>query len=215
MNQIILMDGGSTDGTVEYALEHGYEVHVQKQKGLRLGFKELYPKITGDIIITFSPDGNSIPELLPALIQKMKEGYDMTVVSRYLGEAKSYDDTPITRLGNFLFTKIINILFGGKYTDALVLYRAYKKKVPKDLRILDDRSELYERLIGKFISWEPQLSVRCAEHKMWVCEIPGDEPPRISADNEKGGVFLPVSKIHHFKSGFACLYMFCDEFLRK
>ena len=56
---------------------------------------------------TFSPDGNSIPELIPNLISKMKEDHDMVIVSRYLDDAKSDDDDIITRFGNWLFTKTI------------------------------------------------------------------------------------------------------------
>ena len=107
-DQILIVDGGSTDGTIEYALENGYEVHKQVQVGIRLGLLEAYEKIIGDIVITFSPDGNSIPEIIPDLIGKLKEGYDMVIVSRYLGYAQSYDDTFVSRLGNWSFTKIIN-----------------------------------------------------------------------------------------------------------
>lgn len=65
LHQIIIVDGGSTDGTIEYAREMGYEVYLQKEPGIRLGLIENYPNIKGDIIITFSPDGNSVPEEIP------------------------------------------------------------------------------------------------------------------------------------------------------
>ena len=214
VDQILMIDGGSTDGSVEYALEHGCEVHRQTQRGLRLAYIEAYEKIKGDVIVTFSPDGNSIPELLPALIDEMRKSHDMVIVSRYMPGATSYDDTPMTRLGNRAFTWIINILFGARYTDALVLYRAYRRSLPLELKITQIRSPRYEWWIGRFISWEPQLSVRCGKRRLTVGEIPGDEPRRIG-DEERGRVLLPSSRIHHFKSGLACLYMFLDEFLRR
>ena len=214
IDQILVIDGGSSDGTVEYALEHGCEVHRQIQPGLRLAYIEAYEKIKGDVIVTFSPDGNSVPEVLPALIQEMTKGYDMVIVSRYLREATSYDDTALTRLGNHVFTGIVNLLFGTRYTDAMVMYRAYKRSVPNDLGITRVRSPRYERLIGRYISWEPSLSVRCGKRKLKIAEIPGDEPRRIG-DEERGRVLLPSSRIQHFKPGLACLYMFLDEFLRR
>jgi glycosyltransferase involved in cell wall biosynthesis len=44
-DQIIILDGGSTDGTIEYAREHGYTVHVQKEPGIRQGYGEVLPMI--------------------------------------------------------------------------------------------------------------------------------------------------------------------------
>lgn len=84
-DELIIVDGGSTDGTLEYCRENNYFVFVQKRPGIRNAYMEALEYITGDIIITFSPDGNSIPELIPLLIEKIKEGYDMVIVSRYLG----------------------------------------------------------------------------------------------------------------------------------
>ncbi|WP_204105249.1 MULTISPECIES: glycosyltransferase family 2 protein [Spirulina sp. CCY15215] len=184
-DRIIVLDGGSTDGTIEYAKEQGYFVHVQKKRGIRNAYCEVLPYIEGDILITFSPDGNSIPELIPNLIEKMREGYDMVIVSRYLDDAKSEDDDIITAFGNWLFTKTVNILHGGHYTDAMVLYRAYKTKLIKELDLDKDESyNLPENLFQTKISWEPLLSVRAAKRKLKVTEISGDEPPRIGGERK-------------------------------
>ena len=184
-DQIIILDGGSTDGTIEWAREQGYEVYVQKRLGFRHAYNEVLPYVTGDVIITFSPDGNSIPELIPVLIEKMKEGYDMVIVSRYLGSAKSEDDDVVTGFGNWLFTKTVNLLHGGHYTDAMVIYRAYKKQIVYDLELNHDEGyALAEKLFRTRISWEPLLSVRAAKRKLKIAEIPGDEPPRIGGERK-------------------------------
>lgn len=179
-DQLIIIDGGSTDGTIEYARENGYFVYVQKEKGLRQGLREILDMITGDIMITFSPDGNCIPELIPSLIEEMKKDCDMVIVSRYMGKAVSYDDDGITKFGNWMFTAMINILFGGRYTDALGIYRAYKTDIVKRFEIDKDAKILHlaERS-GVLIGWEPKLSIRCAKRKAKVLEIPGDEPARV------------------------------------
>ena len=137
-DQIIVVDGGSTDGTVEWAREHGYFVYEQKERGIRNGYLEVWPLIEGDAVVTFSPDGNSIPEKLPEIIEKMKEGYDMVVASRYLGDAKSDDDDFITGFGNWLFTNTVNFLFRGNYTDAMVIYRAFDKNLIRYLGLDKD-----------------------------------------------------------------------------
>src|SRR2546427_11111896 len=91
VDEIVVVDGHSTDGTVEYCREHGYRVHLQKRPGVENILVETMDVAEGDIIIMFTPDGNSLPEKIPELINKMKEGYDLVIVSRYLPPAKSED----------------------------------------------------------------------------------------------------------------------------
>ena len=113
VDEIIVVDGNSTDGTSEYFESLGFK--VLKQQNLEHGaigaWWEGFEAATGDIIIPFSPDGNSIPEAIPQLISKINEGYDMVIASRYKGDAHSDDDTLMTAFGNKIFTKMINILF--------------------------------------------------------------------------------------------------------
>jgi glycosyltransferase involved in cell wall biosynthesis len=212
-DQIIILDGGSTDGTVEYLQGLGYEVTFQKAVGLRKAFIENYANVKGGIMITFSPDGNSVPELIPDLLAKIREGYDMVIVSRYFGKARSYDDTYITGLANKFFTTTIGLLFGYRYTDAMVIYRAYRREIVEKLDILKLRSDFYEKHIGRYVSWEPQLSIRCAKDGLKISEIGGDEPKRIGDEGNNG--ILPSSRIRHFRVGLACLALIADELLRK
>ncbi|HRZ40804.1 MAG TPA: glycosyltransferase [Candidatus Omnitrophota bacterium] len=178
-DQLLIVDGQSTDGTVEYARQQGYEVVIQQKKGMRHAYMEALPHVRGDVVLTFSPDGNSIPELIPACLDKLKEGYDMVIVSRYKEGAKSYDDDTVTSFGNTLFTTMINLLHGAHYTDAMVIFRAYRKSLIQELDLDKDESyEFEERLFKTNISWEPLLSIRAAKRGLKVAEIPGDEPAR-------------------------------------
>lgn len=203
-DQLLVVDGGSRDGSADYARSLGYEVYLQKEKGLRAAYFEGIDQARGDVVVTFSPDGNSLPERLPDLVAKMREGHDMVIVSRYKDGAKSEDDDVLTGFGNWMFTAVINLFFGGHYTDSLVMFRAYRKGLIGELKLKERIAfmEWGERTLGALSGWEPQLSIRCAKRKRKVDEIPGDEPKRIGGER----------KITPFRSGAVLCLLILWEF---
>jgi hypothetical protein len=119
----------------------------------------------------------------------------MVIASRYLGTAKSEDDSLLTGFGNWLFNRLINSFYSASYTDCMVLYRAWRKALFYELDLDKDESHTPEKWFGTVISIEPLLSIRAAKRKLRVTEIPGDEPPRV------GG----VAKLQPFRWGGAYL----------
>ncbi len=195
VDEIIVVDGGSTDGTVEFCRANGYRVHQQSGKGYGDAMRVGYEMASGDLVIEFPPDGNSLPEKIPDVVNKLKEGYDLVIASRYKGPAKSYDDDFLTSKGNWLFTKMVNLLFGSSYTDVLVGFRGYRRAVFKDLNM--DASGL---------SWSIQMPIKFAKRGLRVSEVPADEPKRI------GG----VRKMRPFKTGWEILtLMLKEQFTKK
>lgn len=184
-HQLLIVDGGSTDGTPEYARANGYQVIDQKSKGVRGAYYEALPHVTGDFIIPMSPDGNCIPEAIPRLTEKMKEGYDMVIASRYGQGASSQDDDLVTGFGNWMFTTMINTLFRGRYTDTMGMYRAWKPSLLSELDLDKDDTFAPEKLVGvSGIGLDPILSIRCLKRKKKITEIPSSEPARIGGERK-------------------------------
>lgn len=189
VDQLIILDGGSTDGTIEWARKQGYEVYVQRNPGFRSAYQEIWPRITGDVVIYFTPDGNSIPQVIPQLLSEMERGYDLVIASRYLDGARSEDDDAVTRFGNWMFRFLANRLLRPRgsawLTDPLVMLRAHRTDLPHRLGL--DRAEPFERLERFFktrVDWIPLMSMRALKYALRWKEIPADEPPRIGGERK-------------------------------
>ena len=192
-DQIIFVDGGSSDGSIEWLKERNFNVIHQKNRGLGNAYLDGLNVLNSDFVITFSPDGNSDPSRLKEMVKVINlNDVDILICSRYLEWAKSYDDNFITGFGNWIFTKTFNILYQQNITDYLVLYRAFKKSIVSELNV----NELS-------IAWQSQLICRAAKANKKILEIPGTEPKRI------GG----VTKVSVVSNGFAELFMIFKEFL--
>lgn len=190
VDEIIVVDGGSTDGTVEFCKSQGYTVFQQKRRGYGAAIREAIEKSTGDLLIEFQPDGNSLPENVPAMVNKLKEGYDFVVGSRYIDGAKSYDDDMLTMIGNRIFTHLTNILFGSSYSDVLIGFRGFRRDAYSKLAMTADGLE-----------WSIQMPIQFRKKRMRVADIPADEPKRI------GG----VRKMKPFKTGWRILKTLIKE----
>ena len=195
-NSIIFVDGGSTDGSKEWLREKNYTVIEQINPGLGNAYLDGLKNTNDEYILTFSPDGNSDPERLAEMINSINQNpnIDILICSRYLEWAKSHDDSFITGIGNWIFTRTFNFLYKQKISDYLVLYRVFKKSLVDELNI----NELS-------IAWQSQLICKAAKAGKIISEIPGIEPKRI------GG----KTKVSIIGNGFAELFMIFKEYFSK
>ena len=188
--EVLLMDGGSTDGTVEFAKKHNIRVISQKGKGRGDAFREGCANATKDVLVFFSPDGNEEPEDIQKLVNKINDGYDMVIATRFSKEGKSDDATPLRRFGNSMFTLLINLFFGVRVTDAVNGFRAIRRPVMNALKTTAHHFEI-----------EIQMTMRCAKKKYRIAEIPTYEHDRI------GG----YSKVNSFKEGLRFIKVILKE----
>jgi glycosyltransferase involved in cell wall biosynthesis len=201
--EIIVVDGHSTDGTPEFCREQGLTVVFQPKTGIPDAEEAGFKVVTADALILFTPDGNSLAEVLPAVCDKLSEGYDIVVASRYAGGARSDDDDFLTALGNRMFTATVNFLFRARFTDVLVGFRAYTADSIRRMRLPEMTEESWFRRKFPLVnSWELAASIRAARLKLKVAEFPADEPKRI------GG----VRKLSIIRNGFGGLSQIIYDF---
>jgi glycosyltransferase involved in cell wall biosynthesis len=173
-DEVIAVDAGSTDGTIEFFKEKGIRVIIQKKQGRGLAFRDALNNTEGDVLIYFSPDGNENPDDIPKLIEKIKEGYDLVIASRFTKNAKSDDsDDPlrIRKFGNRFFTLLVNLFWKAKVTDAINGFRAIKRSALKELN-QDARGHEVEF----------QMTIRAAKLGYKIAEIPTIEMKRLGGE---------------------------------
>ncbi|MFH1835346.1 MAG: glycosyltransferase family 2 protein [Methanobacteriota archaeon] len=171
VDEVFAMDGGSTDGTLEFYERNRIRYIIQKKPGRGSAILEAPQHAKGDILVYFSPDGNEDPDEIPKLVGKINEGYDLAIASRFINGGLSDDsDDPllIRRFGNNFFTFLSNIFFHTGVTDAINGLRAIRKK---SLLKLDQDASGHEI--------EFQMTIRCALNNMKIAEIPTHEDQRI------------------------------------
>ena len=167
-DEIVVIDGGSTDGTVEECKKMGFQVINQKNKGHGGGILTGVEFTKSDIIIIFGPDGNHEPNEILQLSKKMDEGYDQVVISRFGKGSENLDAGLIDGFGNKMFTFIANIIFNGNMTDTLNESRSITRKAFEELKF--DAMQLDSTF---------QMSIRGMKRKQKIIEIVGNEGRRI------------------------------------
>jgi len=169
VDRIVIVDGDSTDGTVEEAIKMGFEVIKQTTlKGYGGAILTGVNATTEDNIILFSPDGNHEVEDIKKLSEKIVEDHDQIIITRFGKNSINLDAGLIDRFGNKMFVFLVNVLFGGNLTDTLTGCRAIKRKAMLELKI-DALS----------MDSTQQMSIRGLKKKQKIFEIEGNEWHRI------------------------------------
>ena len=187
---IVICDGGSTDGCIEEAklkslgvntllVKHdcgkqGAQLRMGIWWALRRGYRG---------IITIDGNNKDSIEDVPCFIEKLTEGYDLIQGSRFIKGGKAVN-TPWIRMVavKFIHAPVISFTAHHRFTDTTNAYRAYSADYLQDKRVqpLRDIFMTYELLA--------YLSVRATQIGMKVCEIPvtraypkkGKTPTKIS-----------------------------------
>jgi glycosyltransferase involved in cell wall biosynthesis len=168
--EVIVVDGGSVDGTVEAARSLRPDVRVVRQPGRGKGDAVVcgFSHATGDIVVMLDADGSARPEEIPSFIEVLLSGADFAKGSRFLHGGGSADITPVRALGNRCLTALVNVMFGSRYTDLCYGYNAFWTHT---LPALAPDAPGFEI--------ETQINLRAAKAGLAVVEVPSFEDARL------------------------------------
>jgi glycosyltransferase involved in cell wall biosynthesis len=175
LDELIIVDGHSTDDTVAVARALHPPVRVVLQQGsgkgdaLACGFAAAH----GDIIVMLDADCSTDPAEIPRYLEPLFDGADFAKGSRFIEGAGSVDITPLRRAGNWLLNGAVNVLFRTRYTDLCYGYNAFWSEVLPMISLDCDGFEV-----------ETLMNVRVAKAGLAVQEVPSVEQERVHGESK-------------------------------
>jgi glycosyltransferase involved in cell wall biosynthesis len=183
VNEIIVVDNGSTDDSPQIAESMGACVLFQPIRGYGAaclkGIEYLESQIPQpDLLVFLDGDYSDYPEDLVSLVEKINEGYDFVLGSRVLGiEHFNAYLSSHSVLGNKLAAFFLKYLFRGNYTD-LGPFRVIKFDKLLQLQMADMN-----------YGWTMEMQIKALRHKLKTCEIPVRYRERYAGESKVTGTF--------------------------
>jgi glycosyltransferase involved in cell wall biosynthesis len=173
VDEVILVDGHSTDGTQEIAerLWPGIRVISQQGQGKGAALRTGFAFAQGDIIVMLDADGSTDPAEIPAFVGALLAGADFAKGSRFAHGGGTADMPTYRQVGNQCFVRLVRLLFGGRYSDLCYGYNAFWRSLVPLLCLDGDGFEI-----------ETMMNVRALRTGMKVVEVPSVEAKRVYGD---------------------------------
>lgn len=195
VDELILVDGRSTDATIDVARALRPDVVVVQDDGhgkgvaLRAGFAAAQ----GDYVVMIDADGSMDPAEIPAFVARLDAGSDLVKGSRFLPGGGSADLSLLRSVGNRFLLDVANLIFGASYSELCYGYAAFRRGPVLRLELTAVGFEV-----------ETELFLRALRNGLRVDEVPSFEAPRRSG----------ASNLNAFRDGWRILRTIVRERLR-
>lgn len=178
---VLVCNNGSTDKTAEVAQKAGAIVLTENRKGYGFAclkgmayIEQSLPEI--DTVVFIDGDYSDYPEEMPKLIKEIKDGHDIVIGSRSLGQSEKGSMTIPQRFGNSLSGFLIRLIWGVAVTD-LGPFRALKWEKLKALKMQDPT-----------YGWTVEMQIKAIKMKMSYKEVAVNYRQRIGTSKVSGTV---------------------------
>jgi glycosyltransferase involved in cell wall biosynthesis len=178
--QIIVFDNNSADKSANFAKEEGATVFTVKVRGKGFVVRKMFEVIEADIYILVDGDDTYFAKDVHQLIDPiLKDEADMVIGRRaFVSESAM---KKINRLGNYLFSNVLNFCFMRNINDVLSGYRVMNKYFVHNTPILTHEFQV-----------EMEMTIQALYRKMRVIEVPVKYKERPEGS---------LSKLHPLKDG--------------
>jgi glycosyltransferase involved in cell wall biosynthesis len=194
VDEVVLVDGRSTDATIDVArlMRVGVIVVLQDGKGKGDALVAGLKAASGEIIVAMDADGSADPAEIPCFLEALDQGADFAKGTRFASGGGSADITRLRRAGNAVLTWLVNRLFGTRYTDLCYGFNAFRASCLPYLCIDCDGFEV-----------ETLINIRVAKAGLQVAEVASFEHARL----------FGVSNLHAARDGRRVLMTILREWL--
>jgi Glycosyl transferase family 2 len=195
VHEVLLVDGFSTDDTVEVARRLRPDIRIIEQEGRGKGaaLRSGVAAATGEIVVMLDADGSTDPAEIPAFVGALLAGADFVKGSRFLQGAGTIDMPRHRQLANALLVTLANVLFRTHFTDITYGYNA----------VWNCRRDAMALEIDNWAN-EIVSNIRVARHGLRVVEVACFEHKRIAGE----------AKLQAFPAGWQILKAILGERLR-
>ena len=188
VHEVILVDGGSVDGTVMAARRVLPDIVtvLQSRKGKGNALAAGFARVTGDIVVMFDADGSADPAEITRFVEALKAGADFAKGTRFASGGGSADITTVRYLGNKFLNGVFNLGFRTRYSDLCYGYNAFWSDLIPLLELPDHTGPAPangKMLWGDGFEIETVINCRFAGAKVSITEVPSVEKLRMFGES--------------------------------
>jgi len=176
-DEILVIDGHSTDRTRDIAHQMGALVALDNGRGKGAALRQAIEMVRGGIVVFIDADGSHDPDDIPKMIEPIRSGYaDHCIASRMRGGSDELFSTFgqfVRMLGGQIITLAINYRFGIRITDSQNGFRAFRTEALRRLRLCEDGTTI-----------EQEITIKSIRQQLRIMEIPIHEYARVAGESK-------------------------------
>lgn len=181
-SNILVIDGRSTDNTVEKAKSAGAEVIIQSGTGKGQAVSQAFSMIKSKYVVMLDGDGTYLPEEADKILEPVVKGIADHVIGNRFANYQKGAFTGLNLFGNKMLNRIFGFAYGVWLEDILSGYRAFTNNAIKQLELNRTGFEV-----------ETEITVECVKKDLKTVEVPITYLARVSG---------AVTKLQPLRDGF-------------